>query len=80
MRLTSLSLAASLLLASGTFAHAAGHETMVAPDAMTETTMSSAAAPATGTYIVIGILAALLIVAGTAENDQPLQELPGPER
>ena len=80
MRLTSLSLAISTVFLSASLAQAAGHETMTAPDAMTETTMSSAAAPATGTYIVIGILAALLIVAGTAENDQPLQELPGPER
>lgn len=69
MRLTTLSIAISTVILSASLAQAAGHETMTAPDAMTETTVTSATAPATGTYIVLGVLAALLIVAGTADSN-----------
>lgn len=70
MRATILPLAGAAILFSATFAQAAGHETetMTAPEAMTEpTTESPAAMGAPGTYIVLGILAALLIAA--AGND-----------
>mgnify|MGYP006935559098 CR=1 FL=1 len=76
MRLTSLSLVTSAVLLSATLAQAAGHETapMEAPAPVSEEIMTTSDAAATGTYIVLGILAALLIAAASSDGDSQLQK------
>lgn len=68
MRLTSFSLITSAVLLSATVAQAAGHETMQAPAPTVEQAIAAPTAPVAGTYVVLGILAALLIAAASGNG------------
>jgi len=75
MRVMTTSIAAAALLATGTLAQAGGlaDEIMEAPVAMVEEP-APAGSSINPTYIVLGVLAALLIAAAVADDDgQPNQ-------
>ena len=67
---TTLAAAASIaVLSTSAFAGGMSPEVMEAPVVMEEPMMAPAASSISPTYIVLGVLAALLIAAAVAEND-----------
>ena len=71
MRFTTTLAAAAALAVSGVAASAGGmaNEVMEAPVVMVEPAPAPATSSISPTYVVIGVLAALLIAAAVAEND-----------